>query len=180
MDKSKVQSLPRWGAGFTMVELIITIAILAVGLVLAVPSIRVTMANNQIAVANNSIMAGFNLARSEAITRGNGVVICPSRDGNNCDNNRWNTGWIVFDDTDGNGVMVAEEMIRSSSRESDVTRSGLSGNVTFQADGTTTLGASTSITICFSNLAITTKCREISINRFGAITSKSSTASANS
>lgn len=156
-------------------ELIITIAILAIGVTLAVPSVRVTMANNQIAVANNSIMAGFNLARSEAITRGNAVVICPSNNGNSCNNNRWNNGWIVFDDADGNGTMVVAEVIRRSFRESDVTRSGLSGNVAFQADGTTTLGASTSITICFNNSAITDKCRVISINRFGTVTSATTT-----
>ena len=158
--------------GFTLIESMIAIAILAIGFTLAVPSIRGISANNQIAVANNSIMTGFMLARSEAVTRGSAVAICPSADGSICNDGKWDTGWIVFDDADGNGNMVDSEVIRRSFRESDVTRSGLSGNVVFQPDGTTTLGASTSITVCFNDSDVSNKCREISIGRFGAISSR--------
>ena len=161
--------------GFTMIELMIAIIILAIILALSVPSIRTISANNQIAVANNSIMTGFNLARSEAVSRGNTVSICPSQNGTACENGQWNIGWIVFDNADGNGNMVETEVIRASVRSSDIARSGLAGNVVFNPDGTTTLGASTSITVCYDDSTVTNRCRVISISRFGLISSAETT-----
>ncbi len=161
--------------GFTMIELMIAIIILAIILALSVPSIRTISANNQIAVANNSIMTGFNLARSEAVSRGNTVSICPSQNGTACENGQWNIGWIVFDNADGNGNMVETEVIRASVQNSDIARSGLAGNVVFNPDGTTTLGASTSITVCYFDLTVSNRCRVISISQFGLISSAEST-----
>ncbi len=158
--------------GFTLMEMMIVIAIMAISLGLTAPSIRAVTAHNQVAAVNNSILTGLNLARSEAVSRGGSVVICPSQNGNRCNAGQWNTGWIVFDDADGNGSMVAGEVIRRSFRESDVSSAGLSGNVAFQADGTTTLGASTSITICFPESDLAAACRRIQINRFGSLSSK--------
>lgn len=161
--------------GFTMIELMMAIAILAIGLALSVPSIRTISANNQVVVANNSIMTGLNLARSEAVFRGHGVSICPSQNGTACADDEWNTGWIVFDNADGNGNMVEAEVIRASVRSSDITRSGLAGNVVFNPNGTTTLGASTSITVCYDDSTVSNRCRVISINRFGLISSAETT-----
>ncbi len=165
----------RLNAGFTLMELIITTAILAIVLSLAVPSVRITMANNQIATANNAIVSALNLARSEAITRANQVSVCPSNAGNNCNNNRWNRGWIVFDNLDGNGIPAGTEIIRRDRRDSSVTPSGFNGAVTFQANGTTTLAGPQTITICFNDTTVTNKCRSITISRFGSIKSVTTT-----
>jgi len=159
--------------GFTLLELMIAISVLAIGLTLAVPSIRTIAANNQISVANNSIITGFNLARSEAVTRGNNVAICPSSDGDTCDDDNWDKGWIVFDDADGSGSMAETEVIRRVFRKSDVTRAGLSGNVVFKPDGTQTTAGDT-ITICHDP-DVTDKCRLITITRFGLVTSQETT-----
>ncbi len=161
--------------GFTMIELLVAIAILTLLISLSVPSIRAISANNQIAVANNSIITGFNLARSEAVSRGNAVSICPSQNGTTCANGKWDTGWIVFDNADGNGNMVETEVIRASVRSSDIARSGLAGNVVFNPDGTTTLGASNSITVCYVDLTVSNRCRVISISQFGLISSAETT-----
>lgn len=161
--------------GFTMIELMLAVGILAILLALSVPSIRTISANNQIAVANNSIVTGFNLARSEAVSRGNSVSICPSENGTACEDGKWETGWIVFDNADGNGTMVETEVIRASVQNSDIARSGLAGNVVFNPDGTTTLGASNSITVCYVDSTVTDKCRVISISQFGLISSAETT-----
>ncbi len=161
--------------GFTMIELMVAIVIVAILISLSVPSIRAISANNQIAVANNSIITGFNLARSEAVSRGNAVSICPSQNGTACANGKWDTGWIVFDNADGNGNMVETEVIRASVRSSDIARSGLAGNVVFNPDGTTTLGASNSITVCYVDSTVSNRCRVISISQFGLISSAETT-----
>lgn len=162
--------------GFTLIELIITIAIVAILMSLAVPSIRTMMANNQVAVTNNSIISALNLARSEAVTRANQVGVCPSNNGNGCNNGQWNTGWVVFDNLDGNGTPTNAERIRVDTRETTVTRSGFAGTIVFQANGTTTLAGAQTIKICFKNTNVTNKCRSITISRFGSVKSTKTTA----
>jgi len=165
----------RFASGFTVLELMITVTIIAIGLSLSVPSIRDTMANNRVAVANNSIVSAINLARSEAITRGNSVAVCPSNAGTKCNNGKWNTGWIVFDNIDGNATLVDTEIIRVNRRNGDVKRTGYGGMIVFQPDGTTTLNATKTIKICFTDTSVTDKCRSITINRFGSVKSVGTT-----
>lgn len=165
----------RFVAGFTVLELMITITIIAIGLSLAVPSIRETIANNQVAVANNSIISAINLARSEAITRGNSVVVCPSTTGKKCNNGKWNAGWIVFDNNDADATLATTEIIRVNSRAEAVNRTGYGGIIVFQPDGTTTLNGSKTIKICFAGTAVTKKCRSITISRFGSVKSVETT-----
>ncbi len=170
------QSAPvRRAPGFTLLELMITITILAVGLSLAVPSIRSISANNQVAAANNSILTAINLARSEAITRGNAVAVCPSSAGKRCNNGKWNAGWIVFDDSDGNASPAVAEIIRVNSRSETVNRTGYAGSIIFRPDGTTTLGSNKTMTICYTDTSVSNKCRTITISRFGFVKSVDTT-----
>lgn len=60
---------PSPNRGFTLMELMIAIAILSILIVIAVPSISETIKNNQIAAQNNELIALINLARNEAIRR---------------------------------------------------------------------------------------------------------------
>ncbi len=89
-------------AGFTLLELMITLAIAALLIGLAAPSFTNMIKGNQIAAARASISAGIKGARGEAVERKQPVSICPSTDQSTCGGN-WNDGWIVFVDTDGNG-----------------------------------------------------------------------------
>ena len=55
--------------GFTLMELMIAIAVLAILITIAAPSISETIRNNQIAAQNNELIALINLARNEAVRR---------------------------------------------------------------------------------------------------------------
>jgi type IV fimbrial biogenesis protein FimT len=89
---------PRNGAGFTLIELMIGIAIAAIILTLGIPSFSEVIRNNRIAVQSNELVSALHLARSEAIKRSATVRVCSSTDGATCANNAsWATGWVVLD-----------------------------------------------------------------------------------
>lgn len=83
--------------GFTILELIITVAVLVILATVALPNLRATLQNNRMTAQANQFLTAFQYARSEAIKRREPVSICPSSDGENCTGN-WEDGWIVFVD----------------------------------------------------------------------------------
>lgn len=82
--------------GFTLIELMVTIAIAAVLMMVGVPSFVAFQRNSQLTSAANSFIAALSAARGEAMKRGRQAVVVP-RAGND-----WATGWTVFVDTDNN------------------------------------------------------------------------------
>jgi type IV fimbrial biogenesis protein FimT len=92
--------------GFTLIELMTAITVLAVLLGLAIPAFRDIIRNNRITAQNNDFIGGLNFARSEALKRSNPVSVCSSTDGATCAGvTNWSTGWIVFADVNANGTM---------------------------------------------------------------------------
>lgn len=92
-------------SGFTLVELVITVALAAIILSAAVPSFRTLIQNNRITAQVNEFVTALNLARSEAVKRGVSVRVCTSVDGASCaGSGDWQQGWIVFSDIDGDGT----------------------------------------------------------------------------
>lgn len=91
--------------GFTLIELMVTLAIVTVLLVLAVPSLEDATLNTQLRAQSNALLASLQLARSEAIKRNARVVVCKTADWTAtdaaCDTaGGWEQGWIVFHDCD--------------------------------------------------------------------------------
>ncbi len=105
--------------GLTLIELMVTLAILAIITVLAFPGFRLYQQNSNRTSQINDLVATFNLAHSEAVRRNLPVIVCASADQLNCNNSvDWSTGWIVlFDDninnaadaTDNDGIQSGGE-----------------------------------------------------------------------
>ena len=76
-------------AGFTLVELMVTVAIVAILVSLAVPSFREMSAAQRVRSATYSIISDLTLARSEAVKRGADVTLTPLVA------NNWTSGWRV-------------------------------------------------------------------------------------
>ncbi|HEY0684669.1 MAG TPA: GspH/FimT family pseudopilin [Steroidobacter sp.] len=85
---------PRTSSGFTLVEMLVALAIAAILLAIAVPSYSGSQLNSQLRASANELIGSINLARSEAIKRGATVTLCASSDGENC-GGTWNQGWVV-------------------------------------------------------------------------------------
>lgn len=94
--------------GFTLTELIITVAIVAIVLAIGIPSFQGMMRNNRVAAHTNEFLSSLNLARSEAIKRGWRVVLCPGNATTGCAGWGGNE-WMVFVDADANGNDILDE-----------------------------------------------------------------------
>lgn len=92
----------RGAAGFTLIEMMVTIAVLAILLALAVPSFNDAVLSGKLSTIANNLVASTHLARSEAIKRNNQVTLCVSTDGSTCTGGTWNQGWIVMCPTNDN------------------------------------------------------------------------------
>lgn len=103
---------PAAACGFTMIELMVTMTILAVLTVVAAPSFNDALLSNRLAGVANSFSASAQLARSEAIKRNSVVRLCRSSTGTSCaTTGSWQQGWIVFHDVDNDGAVGAGEAI---------------------------------------------------------------------
>lgn len=93
-----MRGMSRVTRGFSLVELMVTLAVLAILTMVAVPSFRDTIRRNRVSAASNALYADLHYARSEAINRGQLVSLCPSNDGSNCTAGgaAWDTGWLVY------------------------------------------------------------------------------------
>ncbi len=79
-------------------EVLTVLVIIGVLTLIAVPAYRGIAQGSQVSSAVNDLVAGFNYARNEAVTRGTLVTVCKSNDSQNCDTSSvgWQQGWIVY------------------------------------------------------------------------------------
>ncbi|MBA1146524.1 GspH/FimT family pseudopilin [Ectothiorhodospiraceae bacterium WFHF3C12] len=97
--------------GFTLIELMITLAVAAVVLTLGAPGMMNLVRDNRLTSNTNEVIAALTVARSEAIKSGQIITVCGSSDQSNCNSTSWEDGWLVFRDTDGDAVRDAGETI---------------------------------------------------------------------
>ncbi|PKO60936.1 MAG: type IV fimbrial biogenesis protein FimT [Betaproteobacteria bacterium HGW-Betaproteobacteria-18] len=108
MDKRSVS------AGFTLIELMVVLAVAAILQTLAAPALSGMVNSMRLTAAVNSLFTSLLLARSEAIKRNARAVVCKSASGDACiATGGWEQGWIVFHDANNNAKRDAGEVIVS-------------------------------------------------------------------
>ncbi|NJM11544.1 MAG: prepilin-type N-terminal cleavage/methylation domain-containing protein [Synechococcaceae cyanobacterium SM1_2_3] len=93
--------------GFTLLELMITVAIVAIVMAVGTQPLREAILNSSRVAQVNEFVGVLGLARSEAVKTGSRIVICRSSDGATCAADTtgiWEAGWLVFIDRNRNGA----------------------------------------------------------------------------
>jgi len=91
---------------FTLVELVVTLAIAAILVTVGVPSMRDLISNNRLVAATNTFVSTMNSVRSEAIKQGRNATLCVSSDLATCTGEtNWRLGWLAWVDSDSDGVL---------------------------------------------------------------------------
>jgi type IV fimbrial biogenesis protein FimT len=104
-------------AGFTLIEMMVVVAIAAILASLAAPSFMQLIESNALSSDVNTLLADMRLARNEAIRRGSTIVMCRSTNAEVvapanpiCANGSdWSTGWIIFEDLNNNSGHTSNE-----------------------------------------------------------------------
>ncbi|MEW6414064.1 MAG: GspH/FimT family pseudopilin [Pseudomonadota bacterium] len=143
--------------GFTLVELMVVLAVLGIVLGIAIPNFQRVVVSNRMAAQANDVIAALSLARSEAVKRAAQVTVCASSDRATCTGG-WAQGWIVRDAA-GNVLRVFGPLSGNST---------LAGapQIDFTATGGTTLLAGTLLLLCPPAPAVV-EGRAIEIERSG-------------
>ncbi|MCC5826462.1 GspH/FimT family pseudopilin [Alkalimonas sp.] len=95
--------------GFTLIELMVTVAVMAIVLTVAIPSFTNLINGNRLTSQANELLSALSYARSEAIRRNADVIFCHSQDGTSCSapaGGNWQ-GWILFANADPSTVIAA-------------------------------------------------------------------------
>jgi type IV fimbrial biogenesis protein FimT len=103
----------KWQKGFTLTELIVVSAIVAILLGIGVPSYRYITNSYRMSGEVNALLGDLQYARAEAVREGQFVTVCISRDQATCDagSTTWQEGWIVFSDPNGNATVDGGEAV---------------------------------------------------------------------
>ncbi|SEA21236.1 GspH/FimT family pseudopilin [Variovorax sp. YR216] len=146
--------------GFTLIELITAIVVLAILVGLALPSFRSFVLNQRIRNASFDLMASLTLARSEAITRATTVSFTKG-------STTWDQGWTV---TDGTAPVIQNQEAYSGL---SITDSASLGAVSYGKDGRPVVPAGTTdprltkFTVAPSVAISGVSCRIISVGLSG-------------
>jgi type IV fimbrial biogenesis protein FimT len=101
----------RGQAGFTIVELMIAITVVAILSAIGVPALRNFTLQQRIGTTVQELQLDVALARSEAITRAASVSLCTSSSGTGCTATGWEGGRIIFTDANQNGVVDGADLV---------------------------------------------------------------------
>jgi len=157
--------------GFTVIEIMVAIALLAVMVTIGVPAFTSTINSNETAAKSNAFLSALKMARSEATKRRQNIIVCASNNQTDCASNSWSDGWIIFEDTDaGSDFDSGEEILDTYNLPTgfSVTRAaGGTDQIVFASTGLSDSSVAQAFTVCKAN---TTNGRQLTIDRSGLVT----------
>lgn len=146
--------------GFSLVELMITILVVAILTAIAWPSFRDFMHRNTVVAQANQVLAALQYARNEAVSRRYPTGICGSTDGASCasGDTSYENGWLIWRSARLTGTPAyaagTDELLRVNQAQNNVSIRlfGGTGNGVIAFDQTgrviNAAGAATNIVVC--------------------------------
>jgi type IV fimbrial biogenesis protein FimT len=138
----------KYARGFTLIELMLTVAVGAVLLAVAAPSMKTFIENQRVKTASYDLNYTLNFARSEAVKRNGQVLVTPSANG-------WKDGWTV---TSGTATLQTQVAYPS------ITITGPSGALTYNSNGRLSAQATSFQISAGNSSAISSRCITFSLN----------------
>lgn len=156
--------------GFTLIEMLVTVAVLVVLVVAVGPSFAEALRSNRLQTQSSALFTALVLTRSEAVKRNHAVVLCKSSDGATCTTGgNWEQGWLIFPDPDNDGTKTSgDAVIRAYGAlgGGSTLRTGslYANRVIFRSDGT--VSGQDSFRLCGAD-GVAAKARKITVNATG-------------
>jgi len=138
--------------GFTLIETLMTLAILAILSACAAPAFGNLISSTGSRASRSNLIAALNTARIFAASKTAHVVVCPSADGRYCGHTtEWQHGWLIFIDADHDDVRDdSEALLAVGERQPEgtaiVSTAGRT-HVDYRPDGSAT-GSNVTFTVC--------------------------------
>lgn len=169
--------------GFTLVELMVALAVLAIVIGVGIPKFRSITAANRLATSSNQIVLALQTARAEAIRRNQRVMLCPTATGQNCQGSNWNR-FVVFQVDPGASTATPGSVVPSAGsvilhvdlRTGGMTVQGssnvaASNRIWFASDGLARMGATATragaVSLCTTAVPATENTRDVRVGTSG-------------
>ncbi|MDX1593878.1 MAG: GspH/FimT family pseudopilin [Gammaproteobacteria bacterium] len=121
----------RTHSGFTLVELMIVVVVLAVIATVAIPNLRTIIQKSEIKDTSGAITSSMMLARTEAVTQGRSITVCITSSTSCSTSGTWEEGWIVLEPTTNTVI----RRVPAQAEAVGVTVSDAVGRVIYSRDG---------------------------------------------
>ncbi len=159
-----MRALRRHFTGFTLVELLVVLAIVGILAAFGLPLMGNTVANNRIDNGADQLAASFRYARAEAISSGIPTDVCSSSDGATCTGGNWNLGWIVTRNVGGTA-----EVLQAVTPSTKVTFTNPVTVITFNSLGIVAAPAGVPVNTFGVSDSSSTLTRSITVSQIGKV-----------
>lgn len=153
---SNKKLLAGYSHGFSLIELMVVISIVAILAAIAIPSFTGSLLSGKLRAYANNLVASSHLARGEAIKRNAVVRLCSSNNGTTC-SGAWKDGWIVLSES--NAVIQRQQAV-----DANYQITGGANTLSFQPTGVGT--TQVTLTICRAS-PVGSQEREVTISATG-------------
>ena len=138
-------------SGFTLLELVVTVALIAIAVSIAVPSMSTFTQNDRLTTNINTLVGHLAYARSEAVKLNQQVSVCVSNNTASCTAGNWQDGWIVYIDADASNTFTAGEQVLRAQQALDgnnTITTAIGSQITYDYRGFATAGSVGALLLC--------------------------------